>query len=539
MNRQQYRQSQKAIKKAHRPLHSHTESAVSIADIMSDKHALQLGDFFFKKEQVIELIKAGYISNSGEALVSDTYDMLYHIIKVFPDLKLQVFPDEEDRMSESSSNYFEDQRFPIANNENNINDNDEAEDAIVKARIIIESGVEAKRKGDYAKALKRYEEAIAIAPGYLPCYYALGKLHYLLNNKEESILSYTVAAHIHASLGAAQDLNDELKEIKDERLSSFSHSLINQFRSVHHQAVMLLIDDNTPKHIGHTLVDIPANDDVSIAVRKARKSYRDAIAGKAFKQLDHELEHSMYHSTGASYLLQRIQWSKVGKHPVEDVRRLYSEEKSPSMSEAICETQLQWAFNELEEFISLRKIHSKTPFHHLVDEMALVWKAEDTTLNIEWQNLARQAFQAAEKLIANPNDISTGPLIMDALAKGNISQVTMIKRWDSSIKLVQTPLVDFLFSLSNSARSHRHQTPLLNAMIYILKNRDLVGLRNGLVHETYCWEHSKDNTFLNIFDGTTVILHLHADQCEAFHTLICACALALEAVSKSPEFNTT
>ena len=114
----------------------------------------------------------------------------------------------------------------------------------------------------------------------------------------------------------------------------------------------------------------------------------------------------------------------------------------------------------------------------------------------------------------------------------------MIKRWDSSIKLVQTPLVDFLFSLSGSTRYRRHQTPVLNAAIRILKNRDLIELRNGLVHETYWWEQSKDGSlFLNILDGTTVVSHLSVNQCEGFHALICVCALALEQVSKAPEFS--
>jgi len=232
-------------------VHDETEKSELNID---DRCYYKVGGLTLGGERIRELIKADFVSKNGTPLRNEA-EMLYHLTKVFPDFKLKTLPD--DQKEEANDNYFKDQTFPIVNNENNINDNDEEQDAILKARIVIQSGIEAKRRGDYKTALERYEEAIAIAPGYLPCYYALGKLHYLLNDKEASLLNYTVAAHLHASLGPAQDLNDDLKEIKDSKINKFPDNLIAQFRSVHRQAVMLLIDDKTPKHVGHTLIDLP------------------------------------------------------------------------------------------------------------------------------------------------------------------------------------------------------------------------------------------------------------------------------------------
>lgn len=494
---------------------------------LSPDHYYEVAGLTLNGEQLQQLIQAGFISKDGTPLQT-VAEMLYYLWKVFPDLKLRSLPDE--KQNDEPDNYFEDQMFPIVHNENNIaDDNDETQDAILRARIIVQTGVEAKRRGDYKAALERYEEAVRVAPGYLDCYYSLGKLHYLLNDKEASLLYYTVAAHLHASSGGAQDLNDDLREKKEAIIASFPNNVVDQFRSVHRQATLLLVDNNTPKHVGHTFVDLPISDDLPPNIQKAANSYRAAIAGKSLLQLDDELEAGLYHTTGAAYLLQRIQWSRVGKHPVEDVCRLYSDATSSSVSESSCETQLRWALGELEQPTGLRRVNTTTPFSRLVDELDAVWRAENATASNDFQTLSDQAFQAAKKLISNPYDMTTGPLILTAMIKRDVSEVSMIKRWEDSIKLVQTPLIDFFFMLNRLARQSQHRTPILSAIIYVMKDRDLINLRNGLVHETYQWE-MHDILYLNILDGTRVISRLTVSQCEAFHALICVCALALERI---------
>lgn len=193
-----------------------------------------------------------------------------------------------------------------------------------EAERIIQLGVTAKRHGKFEEAKRLYESAANIAPWYLHVYYALGKINYLLELQNEALLNYSIAAHLQLGLGPSMELNQGGLVLKQLIASHYPQSLIDEVRSIHPYADLLLIDENTPRHLGHALIDLLPEEILSPEIKASAHAYKETIMGShgLYIQMDAELEQNLYSPIGFAYLLQHLQWDKIGKHPAEDVHNL-------------------------------------------------------------------------------------------------------------------------------------------------------------------------------------------------------------------------
>jgi tetratricopeptide (TPR) repeat protein len=400
------------------------------------------------------------------------------------------------------------------------------------AEELIQLGVEAKRRGNFGDAQKLYREAVEVAPDYLHGYYALGKLQYILGNREESILNYTVAAHIHVSTNAAQDFDEHIAQSKKSILSQFPEDLVGHFSSVHPYGILLLIDNNTPRHLAHSLIDLQEQADYPPALRVEINAYRDSISGKAFQQLDPELEDGMYHAYGADYLLSHIRWESIGKHPSNDVARLYKGNDVHPLAESSCEVLLKWVFDELRDNIGLKVIRAGSPFQLLIRELnSLVNDKSVSDVLVQKPDLVQHARQGVSSLLSSPFDLVCGPLVIQSLHSRKISRQAITIRWANAMRLVQTPTITLLFELSDLARDGR-SCPILKSIVWALKNRKLISMRNALVHGTYEWGADSVG-FVSNLNAQPNVEPVSIELCETFHGLIVICALALDRILRS------
>ncbi len=401
------------------------------------------------------------------------------------------------------------------------------------ASDLIDRGVEAKRNKQYQEAERHYIEATELAPWYLHSYYALGKLNYLANKQEASLLNYTVATHLQLGLRPAQMLNEGIQRSTESTLSEYPVSLITQVRSLHPHADLLLCDNNTPRHLGHSLIDLSLSDNALPEIHQAAQAYRQSISGGFFAQMDIELDKGLYFLAGVSYLLQHIQWDRVGKYPAEDVYRLYSEPSAQSPADKASEAEFASVCTNLVQAIGLRPLQTATPFADLLGELQTIRDVMSDSTMVELKEYADQALQAAKKLLARPFHATMGALLLHSLNQSVVFRPLMINRWDDSTGLLLTTATDYLFYLSQEARKLGLRTPVLQSLTWSLKSRELIDLRNGLTHSCYSWNTGPNGQTLRIMDrydlnsGHTV-RSLDAATCEAFHGLMCICALALE-----------
>lgn len=400
----------------------------------------------------------------------------------------------------------------------------------MQAEQLIRKGVQNKRSGNYAEARRLYLAAIEIEPSYLHCYFALGKISYLLADQKNALLYYTIAAHLHIATGVSQDYDDDTRVTKQQILNGFSDATVKRFRSVHRYADLLLCDNNTPRHLGHALIDLSSTEHITPEINRAKTACMQTISIGRIVSMDHEMEFAVYQNAGMSYLLENILGQKVGKHPAQDVFLLYAESSASSFPQVVSDTELVWVFNQLAERINLRVPETKFPFADLYKEIETVWKSAGSSRIHDTQSLVHEASQNVEELLSDSTQMSKGALMIDALDFGEASYVSTVNRWRRVVGRLQSPLSDFIFATWDVAYASQTPTPVLKALIWCLKSQDIIDLRNGLVH-CRCKLAGVDGSLcLEMTDkkNSKVISRLNVVECEAFHGLVYLSALALE-----------
>ncbi len=201
------------------------------------------------------------------------------------------------------------------------------------------------------------------------------------------------------------------------------------------------------------------------------------------------------------------------------------------------EIEFRTICDKLVKSIGLSPLSTQTPFSDLLEELDQIFKISDNSTKRSYKIYAEQSLQAIEQLLARPLYSTIGTLLLPSLPQSIAFRSSMVNRWKDSTSLLQTPVIDFLFRLGQDASTFGLRTPMLQAVLWSLKSREIVDLRNGLTHSCYSWiDNPKEQSAINIMDrrelnaGKTVRI-LQADVCEAFHGLICICLMALRQFS--------
>jgi tetratricopeptide (TPR) repeat protein len=175
-------------------------------------------------------------------------------------------------------------------------------------------GLRHKREGNYTASKDAYFKAIQQDHTDVMAYYGLAKTCYLAKNRREAILNYLAA--IHLSLGnMVEVLNGPNGGLMQFQLKVLAQSMepgqIASIRSVHPHADLLLLDDATPRNLGHALVDLDPTLKKSHILNRCIDTYVAALKGDSSVQLNQEIESKHYLPIGHTFAYYNLRWSKL------------------------------------------------------------------------------------------------------------------------------------------------------------------------------------------------------------------------------------
>ena len=216
-------------------------------------------------------------------------------------------------------------------------------------------GLERKRNGDFQSAKTAYYEAIKIDPTDTMLFYGLAKACYLSNEGEESHKNYLIAAHLSLQYTKKHiEANTTTGQAIKLQLDQAPSELIAPLTVVHPDAVLVLLDQNTPRHLAHSFYDLDLNTsnekmnedhrkqaaevrerikeeyrrkDSSITkvgrfmrvlspipespdLLEHAKQYRKMLLGNQNVVLDDRLEDGGFYSEGIRLILYHLRWEK-------------------------------------------------------------------------------------------------------------------------------------------------------------------------------------------------------------------------------------
>ena len=175
-------------------------------------------------------------------------------------------------------------------------------------RSIWDSAINAKRSGNYDEAIIHYKKALALDPTEVITYYGLGKIYFLTGNREYSLKNYLISCHLSLNNSMKHIMeNDKTGLVLQFQLSQLSDDDINIFKKLHPIAPCLLLDPNTPRHIGHSLILLDNNKQLPIEIINHSVQYRLSLSGKNANP-DKNIEESFFVPLGTAYLMEKICW---------------------------------------------------------------------------------------------------------------------------------------------------------------------------------------------------------------------------------------
>lgn len=119
---------------------------------------------------------------------------------------------------------------------------------------LLQKGVRLKRAGDLEGAKKCYIDALEINPHHHMAYIGLGKVAYLLRNRNLALRSYLCAVHLQLSPIEKRINENNLPFHLKIQYESFPKNILMNLPKK--SAFTIFIDPNTPRHIAHSLIDL-------------------------------------------------------------------------------------------------------------------------------------------------------------------------------------------------------------------------------------------------------------------------------------------
>lgn len=188
-----------------------------------------------------------------------------------------------------------------------------------------ELGLRHKREGNYAASKDAYRKAIQLNYADSMAYYALAKTCYLNENGREAILNYLAALHL--SLGnMLQSLSNPdqarmLIEMRNMLAKAMGAETLMTVQLVHPHADLLWLDENTPRHLAHALIDLNPHVKKSRKLNQHIQMYMRSLKGDNSVTLDDRIESKHYLQIGRMFAYENLRWSKLD---IRDPYSLYS-----------------------------------------------------------------------------------------------------------------------------------------------------------------------------------------------------------------------
>jgi len=186
-------------------------------------------------------------------------------------------------------------------------------------------GLRLKREGNYAASKDAYRNAIRLNYIDAMAYYSLAKTCYLNGNGREAIRNYLAALHL--SLGnMLQSLSNPDEAggfiaIHNIFTAMMDAETLLAVRSAHPHAELLWLDQNTPRHLAHALVDLNPHVKKSRKLNRSIQLYKESIKSNNVVKIDNNLELKHYLQIGVTFAWENLKWSNLD---ILDPYSLYS-----------------------------------------------------------------------------------------------------------------------------------------------------------------------------------------------------------------------
>jgi|GEM_PF-6846958 len=175
---------------------------------------------------------------------------------------------------------------------------------------ILNKGVTEKRKGNYSQALNFYSKANDLDPTNIWTYYNPAKVQFLMGEFINSAQNYLKAGHVSiVNMLNRIDTGDPISMVWLLQIDRLAIEERRIFRATHSLAEFLLIDNNTPNHLGRTLTMMRPKQMTSV-IQNDMREYTLGLQGKNSKP-NMKIDESIFEPLGREYLLNNINWYQI------------------------------------------------------------------------------------------------------------------------------------------------------------------------------------------------------------------------------------
>lgn len=202
-------------------------------------------------------------------------------------------------------------------------------DNYTMAEQLLTLGLNEKRKGNYEEARNFYLESLKYNNANQTAYLNLGKINYLLGNRELAICSYLANMHLQIiereqKVRGIRYYSEEEKNFNEDFYNSFPDRV--KIKLYIKSGIVILQNYNIPRHFAHALLDFTQKD-----IKKYANVYRETMKGsvdigKVLKENNLTQEEYMvfdnvnYRGYGIEAFLDLIRWNKIDE---DNVLKLY------------------------------------------------------------------------------------------------------------------------------------------------------------------------------------------------------------------------
>jgi len=176
-----------------------------------------------------------------------------------------------------------------------------------------------KRAGEFEEAIRTYNQALEYSPNEVMTYYGMGKVHFLMGLRNETIDSYLIAFHL-----SAQAMKNHIKNqtqtglVLQYQIDKLPDQLKSTSGNVHPDAYLTYLDMNLPKHIGYAWMVLYDPSSISNELISQREEYKKSLMGQD-SNIDSAVDREML-GKGTIYLIESIIWQRLN---VENPAPLY------------------------------------------------------------------------------------------------------------------------------------------------------------------------------------------------------------------------